>query len=301
MGALTPGTSANLVRWTTPGVDIPTAVAVGDTHKGGVLPDVDGTGATTDANLRQLDAIRAMRGKAHPLGGLVDEPLEVFQLGDYVHENTLSASQRAAWYASWERYKVLDGNHDPNAVRDHIKATRGSLLWGYEFAGVWFQALTETFVDFTTNLPPSANRINAVGAKLAQLQPGQPIILLMHRSLTNNVGTGSPETGGYQAEWAADAKDALEALCNTYNVVGMLQGHNHYSYAITWRGVRIFSPGSVAQSPLTPPYSVTYPESFLVMRFGDGWYDVAEYCFGYNASRVWTPNTWGFSERVTYA
>jgi len=292
MGALTPNTGQNTVRWTNPRVDFPSAIFVGDTHKGGVLPDTDGTGAVTDANLRQLEAIRLIRGKAHPLGGFVDEPLMKFQVGDFTHDTTMSAAALSAWFALWEGQRILDGNHDDNPVRNRIKTLYGSLNWGVLVGNIYFQAITENFTALNNTTPPTQALIEGeITTKLAARPADEPKILLFHRAFS----------GGYPAEWAAGAADALETLCNAKNVVGIIHGHDHYSQNYLWRGIPTFSPGSVAQGGLVPPYGTLYPESFLVLRMGDGWYDVAEYCFGYNVSRVWTPGVWGFAEKVTYA
>lgn len=270
---------------------------VGDTHDGGVVPDLDGDGFVTDPNARQQLALAAVIGKSYPLGGFVEAPTAIIQLGDLVHEDSVPPDRMMGDY-----YYAVRGNHDGPTTANAIISRHGSLTWGYKIGRVFMQALTENYVSFPNNTtPPDAAQISGVVAsQLAARPSNEPKFVLMHRALTNASGLGSPETGGYQAEWDAAAKDALEALVVPHRVIGMFQGHNHYSYSITWRGIPIFSPGSVAQAPMSPPYTTTYPESFLVVRVAHNYYDVASFCFGYNVARVWTPGVWEFSQRVNF-
>jgi len=277
----------------------------GDTHAGGQLAYLDGNGLITNPNVRQIDAFMSILGRPfHTLEGVVEAPLAKFQLGDAVHEDTQAPEDE---YVNYPYDFTVRGNHDQPPLASLIVARHGSLEWGVKVGSIWFQALTENYIAAPNNsFPPTAARIAAVKAQmLATRPPGERTVFLMHRSLTNSSGGGSPESGGYQAEWDVDsgAKDALEDLCNSFNTLCMIQGHNHYSYRIIWRGIRIYSPGSVAQAPMlgSPPWGTAYPESFLVLRVHNNWFDIGCYCFGFLAianNQVWAPGTWEWSERV---
>jgi hypothetical protein len=158
--------------------------------------------------------------------------------------------------------------------------------------------MTETYTGENDTYPPNVAQIG--GAFLTSLQAigtaDGPIFTLVHRSLAS---------AGYLAEWTdADASSlvALKGVIDQFPVKGIFHGHDHYSHHTTWQGYRTFSPGSVTQAPTnqSQPYTTTYPESFLVVRVGDGWYDVASYVFGFDVNRVWAPGTWEWNERVHF-
>ena len=269
---------------------MPTIYIIGDTHYGPGAENTD----NGNPNARQIEAINTLHGTPHPMGGRVTKPQVVMQIGDAVHENFENMVRFAGDYkidgtgTVRSRCYVLDGNHDQDQVRTHIIAQHGSLTWGFLFAGVWFQAFTENYTAPGSTTPPTAAQIGAVGTLLAQRPQGERTMLCVHRALS----------GGYPAEWASDALDALEALSNSKNTIGILHGHDHYSQHFTWRGIRVFSPGSVQQAPFVKPYTTTFPESFLVIRIAPTYYDIGCWCFGYDVNRIWRPGFWEWYERV---
>lgn len=259
-------------------------------------------------NVRLVDAMLSLPGTIHPLGGVVPTPDAVFGVGDIVHEDngTMAAFESDfRWDGKgripWPTY-ILDGNHDQARVRNHIIARHGSLTWGVKVGPVYFQALTENYTSPSVNTPPTAAQINgAITTALARRPVGEPTVMLIHRAF-----------GGYEVEWASDAMNSLETLCNARNTLCILNGHDHYSRHNTWRGIRVFGPGSITQSPQTGPvYSTVYEEAFNVIRIGKNWVDVANYNFGFNLQRPlsggvvggagWAPGTWNWAERFSYA
>ena len=274
-----------------PGID--TLVIVGDTHYLGVYIDPDPQYG--DPNVRQITAVRGVTALNHPLGGVIRPPA-VIQIGDLKHEDN---GPLDGFGDNFDL--VLDGNHDQNDVRDYIIARFGSLTWGRKIGPIYVQAMTETYTAPLDTTPPSADQINNVIAPLLALRPpGEPTFLMFHRALTPGGG------GGYLGEWDPAALDALDTLAKSINCVGIFFGHNHYEVNSTWqhttKAFPMFSPGSVAQSPMNPPFATTYAESFLVVRMAHDHYDVACYCFGFDNpanTRVWDPG-WKWSERVDY-
>jgi len=267
---------------------LPTIYIVGDTHYGAENADLG------NPNTRQVDALNTIRGMKHPLGGRVARPGVVVQIGDAVHEDFETTDRFASDYrldgtgAVRAPCYLIDGNHDRDQVRTHIVSQHGSLTWGFQFAGVWFQAFTENYTAPNNTTPPTSAQIASVASLLAQRPPGERTILLVHRALS----------GGYEAEWAADALDALEALANSLNTLAIIHGHDHYTHHYTWRGIHVYSPGSVAQFPQFPPYTTTYPEAFIVLRIAPTFFDVADYQFGYDVNRILRPSQWNWAERV---
>ena len=274
-------------------------VVVGDTH---VESENDDAG---DPNVRQVAAISGLAGAAFPLGGVLSRPSVVLQLGDFKHENDGSVDRAAAMF----RGPLIDGNHDTNDVRDLITARMGSLTWGRNWGGVWFQAMTENFVALGNTTPPTVEQIEGPVAASVNARPiDEPLMFVVHRALSGT--DGNPPTAGYLTEWDPAALDALEALANSRRTVGILFGHDHYTHRLTWRGIRCFSPGSVRMSPAVPVYSTIYPENFLVLRLRGDHYEVGSYCFGFDLNRPlsggvvggtgWGPGVWEWAERVNY-
>jgi hypothetical protein len=275
-----------------------TVFVVSDTHYGNLQNQDDAPpGTPADAIERLVVALNTLPGKPHVLGGIIERPRMVFNLGDCVHHDTDTITRFAQDFKrngtgdiQFPCY-VMDGNHDDQFFRDHIIATQGSLFWGVKVGHVWFQAMR----DNITNAPTQAQIETEVAAALSARPAGETTVIMHHRSLDP----------GYSAEWDAGAKTALETLSNSKNTLFHLHGHNHYTQHITWTGggassIRMFSPGSITQSPIggTPPYATTYPEGILVIRFFRDRYDVADFNFGYDVLRNWAPNTWNWSETV---
>lgn len=271
---------------------------VGDTHYGVDNMEVG------NANSRQITALRNLPGTKHPLGGIIQAPTAVIQIGDAVHEATATTERFASDYTlngsgsiPWPCY-LIDGNHDQAQVRTLITARHGSLTWGAKLGEFYFQAMTENYTGPSNTTPPTEAQIASVDALLAARPATEPKFLLVHRS---------PITG-YAAEWDAAALTALHAMVAARNVKGLFFGHDHYSHHTTLSGYRIFSPGSVTQSPFAyvdNNYITVYPESFLVVRVGTGWYDVASYVFGFGIpgnppKRTWQPGTWEWTDKVYY-
>ena len=275
---------------------VATAFLIGDTHYGVENDDVG------NPNTRQIQAIIEVPVLPHPLGGFVGKPDVVVQLGDAVHEDSENMTRFQADYKlngtgtiPFPCY-VFDGNHDRAQVRDHIVATHGSLTWGFKLGPCYFQVMTENYVAPFNTAPPSQTQIENIITPLLAARPAQePFFLMVHRSLS---------TVGYEGEWAAGALNAMEAMLDARNCVGIIHGHDHYTHHGNWRGYKTISPGSVTQSPtgLKPPggYLTTYPESFVVLRMGTNWYDIASYVFGFNRERVWQPGTWEWAEKVFF-
>jgi len=269
-----------------------TIYLVGDTHYGTNNLEVG------DANERQIVALKSMPGKAHPLGGTIKAPDAVIQLGDAIHEATDTTARFSGDYRldgtgdiPWPCY-VVDGNHDQNQVRDMIRARHGSLTWGKKIGEIYYQAMTENYTAENNTTPPTVAQVAAADALLAARPAAEKKIIMLHRALS----------GGYPAEWDATALTNFDTMVAARGVVAVLHGHDHYSQHFTRSGYRVFSPGSVTQSPFdqSMPYQTTYPESFIILRTGYGWYDVASYLFGFNVNRVWAPGTWEWSERVHF-
>lgn len=255
-------------------------------------------GSPTNPLDRQAAALIALPGTPHPLGrGLIAVPDLVGVVGDLTHEDFGTTARYESFFAPDGSGVVpypsaeIDGDHDRQQTRDLIVARHGSLTWGKKIGPIYIQALTENYPGPFLSTPPTAAQIQAVDALLALRPAGEPTILLVHRAL------GSV---GYEGQWASDALDALEALCHARNIIAIVHGHDHYSYFRTWRGIRIISPGSVRQAPEVPPYSTTYPESFVIMRIGLNWWDAASYLFGYNVYRQWVPATWEWMGSTLY-
>lgn len=270
-----------------------TLYVVSDTHYGDQNSD---SGDPVD---RLIVALNAMPGKVHPISGIIDEPDAVIVTGDCIHETAESTARFAqdfrldgAGDVPWPAY-ILDGNHDQAPTRTLITQRHKSLNWGVKIKHVYFQALTENYTSPAVNTPPTAAQINAVAATMASRPAGEPTVLMVHRSMT----------GGYVAEWASDALDALEDLAQSKNTLCILNGHDHATRHETWRGFRVFSPGSITQSPQAGgPYSSVYPEAFNVIRIGNVSMDIANYNFGYDGTQVnprnWNPDTWNWYETV---
>jgi len=275
-----------------------TYILVGDTHDWGVAQDLDGYGVMTDPNIRQVNAINDCRGLPHPLGGSVGKPLAVFQLGDFKHNDFGTVDRIASYYkrdgSGLIKFpcRVIRGNHDDVDVANWIIAGHGSLTWGEKIGRVFFQAMTETFVSLLDTNPPNTTQINGPVATSVNARPAnEPLFFLVHRSVEWNGEWETPDP---------NSLNALETLALSKNTLGILHGHDHNSRQYTWRGFKTFSPGSVAMAPMTPPYTATFPESFIVLRVADTWYDVANFVFGWDVNRFWTPGTWEWWERVPY-
>jgi 3',5'-cyclic AMP phosphodiesterase CpdA len=268
---------------------------VSDTHYG-TDQNLDDSGTPSDPIERLIMALNPMPGRSS-LGGAIERPKMVFNLGDCIHHNTDTITRFAQDYRAdgqghigFPCY-VMDGNHDEQFVRDHIIAQQGSLYWGVKIKDVWFQAMR----DNMTNAPTQAQIEGEVTASLATRPPGEKTVILHHRALT------APWPGGYADEWDAGALTALEALSNSKNTLFHLHGHNHYTYEYNWdtTGIRMYSPGSITQSPMpAPPYATTYPEGILVIRFKKTEVDLADYNFGYDVNRNWAPGTWNWTDTV---
>lgn len=279
-----------------------TLYVVSDTHYGDQNSDL---GDPVD---RMITALNEMPGKVHPINGIIDEPDAVIITGDCVHESAEGTARFAQDFrldgtgdVPWPAY-ILDGNHDQAPVRTLITQRHKSLNWGVKIKHVWFQAFTENYTSPSVNTPPTAAQINAVAATMASRPVGEPTVLMVHRSMAGFPVIDNP-SGGYASEWAPDALDALEDLAQSKNTLCILNGHDHLTRRETWRGFRVYSPGSITQSPQAGgPYSSVYPEALNVMRIGNTWMDVANYNFGYAGAQVnprnWAPDTWNWYESM---
>lgn len=269
-----------------------TVFLVSDTHYG------DDNLQLGNANARCVEALNSLPGTAHPMGGVVDKPAAVIHLGDCVHEDFEGPARFFRDYtpdgSGGVRFPcyVIDGNHDMNAVRTEIIARWGSLTWGFKIGRAYFQAMTETYTAPSNTTPPSVAQFAQVDGQLAARPASERKFLLFHRALS----------GTYPTEWDANALAALDAMVPARKIIGVFHGHDHETLHATRGTYRYFSPGSQTQAPVPqpgPPYTYTgiFPESFLVLRVREDNYDVANYIYGYDDSRVYAPG-WDWYENV---
>lgn len=161
---------------------------------------------------------------------------------------------------------------------------------------------TETGVDVASAVGISLGQRIQIDTEEMEITGINGLTLTVIRGASNSIA--ATHANGATA-YATSALDAFEALCKSCNTLCILNGHDHATRHNTWRGLRVFSPGSITQSPMTPPpYSSIYPEAFNVLRIGNGWFDIANYNFGYDATqtnpRHWNPDVWNWAERLSF-
>lgn len=299
-----------------------TSIVWGDVHVGSENNDLG------DPHERQLTATDGIAAVQFPLGGFCGVPRWHLQIGDFKHENTEDVSRAHALYG--HRGHVLDGNHDQDDVRDYILARHGSLTWGYSLGGIWFQAMTENYLGVSDNHPPDPAQIAAVQAALMARPINEPKVIMVHRALSGSypkewIGSdqtytfGSPQAGTNDPDGTPtdSLTPFLEMLAAVPNIILVMHGHDHYAQnylgsAINWpeaaaiAGMRFISPGSITQFPGTGgPYTVIYPEAFLVLRIWPDRLEYGCYQFGFSQTpdtyppgRVYEPGVWRFSGSV---
>lgn len=283
--------------------DITTIFFVSDTHYG-TETEAWNVSVYGPGTARQIVALNTLAGTAHPLGGRIKHPAAVIHIGDCVHEDNEPIARFLADYkldgTGSVRYPcyLMHGNHDNTEIENEIVARHGRGCWSATFDDrVFFQAVNPDRQYATgQNYCPSRAVIEGEATTSFNQRPaGVPTFLLVHRALT----------GSYYDEWDNDldsptALQALEVLAGNDDVLGIIHGHNHYSAHTTIDGFRVFSPGAVHQTGGT-----LYAETIMVLRigrdrWGNNWYDMANYIFGFDVTHNWVPGTWEWYERVLF-
>ena len=102
---------------------------------------------------------------------------------------------------------------------------------------------------------------------------GKPIVFMFHYGF---------DQFGQEPRWWTDAhKEAFKEAIEPYNVVAILHGHTHATYAYTWEGYDVFNVGS--------PYYTAYNDDerghFTLFRITDTTFEVSDI--------AWTPEAQG--------
>ncbi len=239
----------------------------------------------TDSHTQpELDAAHgtalAMR-KAQGLRGLDF----AIQGGDHVFDAALQSRERATQlydlYTKTEQDLSLKvhhtlGNHDVFAINVAPEDSRkmfierfGPTYYSFDHKGVHFVTLDSIGLKDKTYEPRiDQDQLDWLTKDLEALPPRTPIIVTVHIPLVTAAPDYAPPGGKISMSPFINGPRVIELLTH-YNVLGVLQGHNHLNETVVWRGIPFITSGAVCGNWWHGPRWGT-PEGFTVCTVAGG-------------------------------
>ncbi len=128
------------------------------------------------------------------------------------------------------------------------------------------------------------DQLHWLGADLAALPTGTPVIVSVHIPLVSAYSSYLPEPATpapHHSLTVANANQVLD-LFDGHNVIGVLQGHTHINEQVQWKNVPYITSGAVCGNWWKGVHLGT-PEGFTVVTVADGKLTTHYETFGFTA------------------
>ena len=233
-------------------------------------------------NRAQIQAMNSLPGTPWPdsIGGVVDVPLGVLVGGDLTNEMYMPDEA-----IGWDRFKAgyedtlqfplyeCSGNHDRAYTKARVAERHGSLLYKWEWNGVWFYSLDEI---------PTFEASAWIDTELGLIDDAPAVLMHHYGADSFSIDCGPTGGGGcFTVEQRATYRAAIE----DDNIVAIFHGHCHKPTIESHWGFDWYNPSSTSGD--TAPSGI-----FLVTRITDSTITVAQYRWNMDETGNFTYGVW---------
>lgn len=180
------------------------------------------------------------------------------------------------------------GQADPTYGKKMFEEHFGRAYYSFDHKGVHFLVL-----DSVQPLPDASGfeghidntQMAWISADLAKLSPKTPVIVSIHMPLVTAIDSYvklRPDRRSSRGGGSVDNSEEVIKIFESYNVIGVLQGHTHIWEQVIWHGVPYVTGGAVSGNWWKGTHLGT-PEGFTVVRVADGTMHVRYETYGFKS------------------
>jgi len=175
---------------------------------------------------------------------------------------------------------------DPLYGKKYFEDAFGALYYSFDHKGVHFVVLDSIGITADRHYEGRIDAVQIAWLKkdLAAQPLGTPMVIVTHIPLVTAVEGYTPPPATPPAHHGLSVINAYEILLifDRYNVIGVLQGHNHIVERIDWHGILYITGGAVCGN-WWHGLRLGTPEGFMVVDIADGKLTTRYETFGFRS------------------